>query len=71
MSRATHDFECSSCRAVGKVCDDVITCPECGKSIEGQAITGEALQALIRKFAIKDLLADLPGDLGCSAEKKG
>ena len=71
MSRATHDYECSKCHAQGKVSDDVITCPECGESIEGQSITGEALAELIKKIAINDLLADLPGDLKYTKEKKG
>ncbi len=54
MSRASHDFECPNCHVQGKVADDVIRCPECGESIEGQAITGEALEALIAKIGIRE-----------------
>lgn len=71
MSRSTHDFECSSCGKQGKVPDDLIICPECGKSIEGQAITGEVLMELTKRIEINDLLADLPGNLRYSKEKKG
>ena len=30
--------------------DDVIICPECGRSVEGQAISVELLAELIRDF---------------------
>ncbi len=53
MSRATHDFECFGCGAKGKIPDDVITCPECGASIEGQPVTGEAYEALKAKIVEK------------------
>ena len=54
MSRTTHDFECSECGAKGKIVDDAIFCPKCGRSIEGQVITGDALEAMFAKFRLKD-----------------
>ncbi|HJY98863.1 MAG TPA: hypothetical protein VJ227_04060 [Patescibacteria group bacterium] len=50
MSRVTHDIECQKCGFAGKVLDDVIICPECGRSVEGQAISVELLAELIRDF---------------------
>jgi hypothetical protein len=50
MSRAVHDIGCQNCNFQGKVPDDVITCPECGQSVEGVAITGEALEAMIARI---------------------
>ena len=60
MSRATHDIECLSCGYQGKVVDDSITCPKCGGSVEGQALTGEALEALWVKIRNKQEQSVLP-----------
>jgi len=68
MSRATHDFECQKCHAQGKVSYDVIKCPECGESIEGQAITGEALEALLERIRVKH---ELSQSVSISPEAKG
>ncbi len=60
MSRATHDIECKSCGYQGKVVDDSLLCPECGESVEGQALTGEALEALWAKIEAKQEQSILP-----------
>jgi len=60
MSRATHDIECFSCGYQGKVVDDSIVCPKCGESVEGQALTGEALEALLIKIKTKQEQSVLP-----------
>lgn len=56
MSRATHDAECKSCGFQGKVNDDAINCPECGQSIEGVAITGDALEAMLERIKNRQTL---------------
>lgn len=49
MSRSTHDFECKNGH-VGKVVDDAIFCPKCGVSIEGQPLSKEYIETLIKRW---------------------
>lgn len=55
MSRATHDAACPGCGFQGTVNDEAIHCPECGQSIEGVALTGDALEAMIEKIKLRQL----------------
>lgn len=54
MSRATHDIECQKerggCGYKGKVVDDSVVCPKCGVSVEGVALTGDALEAMMLRI---------------------
>jgi hypothetical protein len=58
MSRSTHDIECfkekGGCGYQGKVVDDSIICPKCGKSVEGQPLTGEVLETLLAKIRARE-----------------
>lgn len=54
MSRSTHDIECGSCHYQGKVPDDVIHCPKCGKSVEGQPVSPEILDVMLARIRIKN-----------------
>jgi hypothetical protein len=53
MSRATHDAGCQNCGFQGKVNDEAITCPECGQSIEGVALTGDVLEAMLERINLR------------------
>ncbi|HKC04413.1 MAG TPA: hypothetical protein VKC54_00910 [Patescibacteria group bacterium] len=54
MSRSTHDIECRSCHYQGKVPDDVIHCPKCGKSVEGQPVSPEILNVMLARIRMKN-----------------
>ncbi len=59
MSRSTHDIECQitkgGCGYKGKVVDDSIVCPKCGRSVEGRAITGDELEAMLVRIRARKL----------------
>lgn len=71
MSRATHDIECFNCGFQGKVVDDSIVCPQCGKSVEGQPLTPELIAEIRQKIAARKVAQEGQISTVTSKEAKG